>query len=150
MMREFREFARRGNMMDMTVGVIMGTAFGQVTRSLISDIIMPPLGLFMQADFSDLYVLLREGARAAPYTSLADARDAGAVVIAYGSFTNAILSFLTVAVAMFIVVRGINRLRRPEEKARAPEPTRECEFCFSRISPRALRCPHCTSRLSTG
>lgn len=149
MLKDFKEFIVRGNVVDMGVGIIIGASFGSIVKSLVDDIIMPPVGLLLGGvDFSNLFVLLRAGAPGAPYGSLADAQAAGAVTINYGLFINAIVSFLIVALAMFVLIRGINRLKR-EEQAPAAEPaTKECSYCLSTIPIKATRCPHCTSELS--
>lgn len=145
MLKEFREFAMRGNVVDMAVGIIIGAAFGAIVKSLVDDVIMPPIGMILgNVDFSNLFLVLKEGAAAAaPYASLADARKAGAVTINYGVFINAVISFVIVAFAVFILIKNINRLKKEEP---APEPnTRECPYCLSAIPLKATRCPHCTS-----
>lgn len=129
MLKEFREFAMRGNVVDMAVGIIIGGAFGTIVSSLVNDVLMPPIGVMLgNVDFTELFLVVREGASApAPYATLAAAREAGAAVIAYGVFFNAIISFLIVAFAVFMLVRGMNRLRRQREAAPAapPEPPRQ-------------------------
>jgi large conductance mechanosensitive channel len=149
MFKEFREFAVKGNMIDMAVGIIIGAAFGTIVRSLVDDILMPPLGMLIgNVDFENLFLVLREGATAAaPYATLADARAAGAVTMNYGIFINNIVSFLIVAWAVFLLVRMINRLRREEQVAPAAPTERACPFCFKPISTRAVRCPNCTSQV---
>jgi len=153
MLREFKEFIMRGNVLDMAVGIVIGVAFGAIITSLVRDIIMPPIGLLLgDADFSNLFVVLREGTTASPYTSLADAQAAGAVTINYGVFVMTIVSFIIIAFAIFMVVRSINRMRRrleaPKVETTPAEPTtKECPFCFTSISVRASRCPNCTSQL---
>lgn len=113
----------RGNMVDMAVGIIIGAAFGTIVQSLVGDVIMPPIGLALgNIDFSNLFVLLKEGAAAGPYASLADAQKAGAVTINYGKFLNTIISFIIVAFAMFLLIRGINSMKKQEEAAPAPPP----------------------------
>jgi large conductance mechanosensitive channel len=151
MLQEFKEFIAKGNVMDMAIGVIMGTAFGAIVKSLVSDVIMPPIGLLLGGvDFANLYILLEEGDPGKPYASLADAQAAGAVSINYGVFIDTIISFLIVALVIFIVVRYINQLKRKEEPAPPAEPTtKECPFCLSSIAIKATRCPHCTSELPT-
>ncbi len=149
MLKEFKEFAMRGNVLDMAVGIIMGVAFGTIVNSLVTDVIMPPIGLLLgNIDFSNLFVVLREGTKApAPYESLAAAKAAGATSINYGVFVNTVITFLIVAFAVFLLIRSINRLKRQEE-APAPVPaTKECTYCFSTIPVKATRCPHCTSEL---
>ena len=145
MLKEFREFAMRGNVVDMAVGIIIGVAFGAIVQSLVADVIMPPIGLILgNVDFSNLFVVLKEGAAVAPYASLAEAQKAGAVTINYGKFLNAVVSFVIVAFAVFMLIRAINQLKRKEEAAPT---TKECPQCFSAISIKAKRCPNCTSQL---
>jgi large conductance mechanosensitive channel len=149
MLKEFKEFAMRGNVVDMAVGIIIGAAFGTIVKSLVSDVIMPPIGLALgNVDFSNLFIILKHGAEiAGPYASLADAQAAGAVSLNYGTFINTIISFIIVAFAVFMLIRSINRLKRKEE-APPPEPTtKECPHCFSTIPIKATRCPMCTSEL---
>lgn len=147
MFKEFKEFAMRGNVVDMAVGIIIGGAFGTIVKSLVNDVMMPPLGLLLGGvDFTNFFVVLKDGASAAPYKALAEAQAAGAVTINYGIFLNAVISFLIVAFAVFLLIKGINRLRR--EEAAAPATTRECPFCCSTIAIQATRCPHCTSALA--
>ena len=150
MLKEFREFAVRGNVVDMAVGIIIGGAFGTLVKSLVSDVLMPPLGLLIGgADFSDFFVVLREGTKApGPYATLAGAQQAGAVTLSYGLFINTIISFVIVAFAVFMLVKGINRLRREHEETPPAEPTtKTCPYCFSVIPVNATRCPQCTSEL---
>lgn len=128
MFKEFKEFAMRGNVVDMAVGIIIGAAFGTIVKSLVSDVIMPPIGLALgDVDFSNLFRVLKEGTPAGPYAALVEAQEAGAVTINYGLFINTIISFLIVAFAVFLVIRAINNMRRKEEEAPpAPaEPTKE-------------------------
>jgi len=148
MMKEFKEFAVKGNVADMAVGIIIGAAFGTIVKSLVSDVIMPPIGLLLgNVDFANLFVVLKQGTPPGPYTALADASGAGAVTLNYGVFINTIISFLIVAFAVFILIRNINRLKRKEE-APAPAPTtKDCPFCYSSIPIKATRCPNCTSQL---
>jgi large conductance mechanosensitive channel len=149
MIREFREFAVKGNVVDMAVGIIIGAAFGGIVKSLVADVIMPPIGLLLgNVDFSNLFIVLKHGAEAATYASLADAQAAGAVTLNYGVFLNTVISFLIVALAVFVLVKNINRLKRQEAPAPAAPTTRECPHCFSTISIKATRCPNCTSTLS--
>jgi large conductance mechanosensitive channel len=151
MLKEFREFALKGNVVDMAVGIIIGGAFGALVNSLVNDLLMPPLGLLLKGvDFSNLFVLLKDGTQPGPYIALADAKTAGAVTLNYGLFVNALIGFLIMAFAVFLVVRSINRLRRMTEKSAAPAvvpQTKECPFCFSTIPLKAVRCPNCTSQL---
>ncbi len=146
MFKEFKEFAMRGNMLDMAVGIIIGAAFGTIVGSLVADVLTPPLGLLMgNVDFSNLFVVLKQGSTAGPYLTLAEAQKAGAVTINYGIFLNQILNFIIVAFAVFMLVRSVNKLRR-EKPAPPAEPTsKECPYCFSAIAIKATRCPHCTS-----
>ncbi|HSJ23607.1 MAG TPA: large-conductance mechanosensitive channel protein MscL [Longimicrobiales bacterium] len=148
-MKEFREFAVKGNVVDMAVGIIIGAAFGTIVKSLVDDVIMPGVGLLLGGvSFENFFWVLREGAEAAgPYATLEAAQAAGAVTVNYGVFINTLVSFLIVALAVFFLVRGINRLRR-EEAVEPEAPTdRPCPFCASTISIKAVRCPHCTSAL---
>ncbi len=148
MLKEFKEFAMRGNVIDMAVGIIIGGAFGTIVKSLVNDVIMPPIGLLLGGvDFADLFITLKQGVVAGPYLTLASAQEAGAVTISYGLFINAVISFLIVAFAVFLLIRSINRLKR-EEEAPAAEPTeRDCPFCLSSVPLKATRCSHCTSAL---
>ena len=148
MFKEFKEFAMRGNVVDMAVGIIIGAAFGLIVKSLVADIIMPPIGLLLgNVDFSNLFVVLKEGATPGPFLALADAQKAGAVTINYGMFINTVINFLIVAFAIFMLIRGLNKLKR-EEAAPVEEPTtKECSHCFSTIPIKASRCPFCTSEL---
>jgi large conductance mechanosensitive channel len=151
MLKEFREFALRGNVLDMAVGIIIGAAFGTIVNSLVQDVIMPPIGLLLgNVDFSNIFVVLREGKVAGPYASVAAAKSAGAVTINFGVFINTIISFLIVAFAVFLLIRTINRLRRQEEAPPAVPTTKECTYCFSSIPIKATRCPQCTSELKAG
>jgi large conductance mechanosensitive channel len=147
MLKEFKAFIMRGNVLDLAVGIIIGAAFGTIVKSLVDDVIMPPIGLALgNVDFSNLFLLLKEGAKAAPpYASLADAKAAGAVTINYGQFINNVVTFIIVAFAVFVVVRAANRLR-PPEAAEAPN-TRDCPYCRMPIPVAATRCPQCTSEL---
>jgi large conductance mechanosensitive channel len=147
MLKEFKAFIMRGNVLDLAVGIIIGAAFGTIVKSLVDDVLMPPIGLALgNVDFSNLFVLLKEGAKAAPpYASLADAKAAGAVTINYGQFINNVVTFIIVAFAVFLVVRAANRLR-PPEAAEAPN-TRDCPYCRMPIPVAATRCPQCTSEL---
>ncbi|HAG10826.1 MAG TPA: large conductance mechanosensitive channel protein MscL [Desulfotomaculum sp.] len=142
MLKEFREFIARGNVLDMAVGIIVGVAFGKIITSLVNDIIMPVVGLLLgKMDFSNLFVNLS----GTHYKTLAQAQAAGAATINYGLFINTILDFIIVAFIIFLIVRQFNRLKRKEKTV---EPTtRECPFCFSTISLKAVRCPNCTSQL---
>lgn len=153
MLKEFKEFIARGNVLDMTVGIVVGTAFAAIAKSLASDVIMPPIGLILgKVDFGNLFLVIKEGATAGPYTTLADAQAAGAVTLNYGVFLNSVVSFLIVAFAVFLIVRSVNKLHRkaaeaPATEAPAAPTTQECPFCRVEISLQAVRCPHCTSHL---
>lgn len=146
MFEEFKKFAMRGNVVDMAVGIIVGGAFGVIAKSLVSDVLMPPVGLLLGGvDFSDLFLVLQPGDPVGPYDLLAEAQAAGAVTINYGAFANTIITFLIVAFAVFLVIRAINRLQTAEAPA-APT-TKDCRYCASSIPLAATRCPHCTSEL---
>jgi large conductance mechanosensitive channel len=148
MFKEFKEFAVRGNVVDMAVGIIIGAAFGTIVQSLVADVVMPPIGLLLAGvDVADLFVLLRDGAPAGPYDTLADAREAGAVTLNYGAFINTVISFVIVAFAVFMVIRAINRMRREEEAPPEEQTTKECTYCATAIPINAVRCPHCTSEV---
>lgn len=149
MLREFKEFAMRGNVVDMAVGIIIGGAFGTIVKSLVDDVLMPPIGLLLGGvDFSNFFLVLRQGAKLGPYTHLADAKAVGAVSINYGLFINSIISFVIVAFAVFLLVRTINRLRREGKTPAAPD-TKECPYCLSAIALKATRCPRCTSQMAS-
>ena len=151
MLKEFKEFALRGNVMDMAVGIIIGAAFSSIVNSLVNDILMPPFGwLLGGVDFDNFYLTIKSGTPAGPYLSLGDAQVAGAVTVNYGLFINSMISFLLVALAMFLLIRSVNRLQKSgEEDQIESEPTiRDCPFCFSSISTHASRCPNCTSQLN--
>jgi large conductance mechanosensitive channel len=149
MLTEFRKFAMRGNVLDMAVGIIIGAAFGTIVNSLVSDVIMPPIGLLLgNVDFSNLFIVLRSGTTPGPYQSLAAAKAAGAVSLNYGIFINTIISFLIVSFSVFILIRNVNKLKAKEEAAAAVPTVKECPYCFSAIPIKAIRCPHCTSQLS--
>jgi large conductance mechanosensitive channel len=137
-LKEFRDFAARGNVIDLAVGVIIGAAFGKIIASLVADIIMPPIGMVLGGvDFSNMFIALN----GAHYATLADAKAAAAPTINYGLFINAVFEFLIVAFVIFLLVQQINRLKEP-----VPEtPMRDCPFCLSKIPAKATRCPHCTS-----
>ncbi|HSB08345.1 MAG TPA: large conductance mechanosensitive channel protein MscL [Blastocatellia bacterium] len=145
MLKEFKEFVMRGNVMDLAIGIIIGAAFGKIITSFVSDVLMPPIGLLLgKVDFSNLYINLSGG----HYDTLKAAKEAGAATINYGLFLGTIVDFLIVAFAIFIVIRQINRMKRKEEEA-APA-TKECTYCRSDISINAVKCPHCTSELREG
>ena len=147
MFKEFREFAMRGNVVDMAVGIIIGGAFGTIVKSLVNDVIMPPIGLLMGGvDFKDFLVILRQGEKVAgPYKSLADANAAGAVTLNYGVFVNALISFLIVAFAVFLLVKAVNRMTPKPVPVPSEPTTKECPYCCSAVPLKATRCPQCTS-----
>jgi large conductance mechanosensitive channel len=142
--REFRDFAMRGNMLDMAVGIIIGASFGRIVSSLVTDILMPPIGLLAgKSDFSNKFINLSGHV----YATLAEAKAAGAATINYGAFLNAVFDFLIVAFAIFLLIRQVNRLKGADKP---PSPTtRDCPYCFSAVAMKATRCPHCTSALAT-
>lgn len=147
MLKEFKEFAMRGNIVDMAVGIVMGVAFGAVVKSFVDDILMPPIGLLLgNVDFSSLFITLKAGSVPAPYASPEAAKAAGAVTVNYGVFINTIVSFIIIAFAVFLVVKQINYLRRTEEAAPAPD-KKSCPYCLSQIPIGAVRCAQCTSDL---
>ncbi len=149
MWQDFKSFLMRGNVLDLAVAVVIGAAFGGVVKSLVDDMIMPPIGLALgRVDFSNLYLLLQDGTKSAPpYASLAAAKDAGAVTLNYGVFLNSVIGFLIVAAAVFALVRVASRMARKPAPV-APN-SRNCPFCASAIPLAATRCPHCTSQLAT-
>jgi len=150
MIKEFRDFVMKGNVVDMAVGIIIGAAFTSVVNSLVADILMPPIGLLLgKVDFTNLFLVLREGKVTGPYSSLASAKASGAVTFNYGVFVNAIISFIIVAFAVFVLIRNINRLKRRQEAAAEPPAIKECPYCLSPIPLNAVRCAHCTSQLKT-
>jgi len=151
MLKEFKAFIMRGNVVDMAVGIIIGAAFGAIVTSLVNDVIMPPIGMVLgNIDFSDLMIVLKQGAVPGPYDSLAAAKEAGAVTLNYGAFINTLIIFLIIAlVVFFFIVRPITRLSAREKAAepKAAPTTRECPFCCIAIPIQAKRCPNCTSQL---
>ena len=141
MLKEFRQFAMRGSVIDLAVGVIIGAAFGKIVTSFVSDVLMPPIGLLLgNVDFSSLFIALNGQA----YASLAEAQAAGAPTLNYGLFINTVIDFVIVAFAIFLLIRAINRMHRP---APADATTKDCPYCFSAIPVKATRCPQCTSQL---
>lgn len=145
MFKEFKEFAVKGNVVDMAVGIIIGGAFGTIVQSMVADVLMPPIGLLLGGvDFSNLFLVLKGGQEGAAYASVAQAQAAGAVTVNYGIFLNKVISFLIVAFAVFMLIKGINSLRREEP---ASPTARECPYCLSSIALQATRCPHCTSEI---
>jgi len=150
MFKEFKEFALKGNVLDLAVGIVIGAAFTSIVNSLVADIIMPPIGLLLgKVDFSNLFLVLSDGKTPGPYATLAAAKAAGAVSINIGLFLNALISFAIVAFAVFLLVKGFNQLRRQKDAAQAPVTTKECPRCLSVIPLAATRCPHCTSELGS-
>jgi large conductance mechanosensitive channel len=146
MFKEFKAFAMRGNVVDMAVGIIIGGAFGLVVKVLVSDVLMPPIGLALGGvDFSNLFFVLQDGTPMGPYAALADAQAAGAVSINYGVWLNTIISFIIVAFAVFLLIRAMNRLQKQEEAA--PATTKKCQHCISEIPIEATRCAFCTATL---
>lgn len=149
MFKEFKDFAMRGSVLDMAVGIIIGAAFGTIVSSLVADVLMPPIGLLLgNVDFSNLFIVLASGQAAGPYLTVQAARDAGAVTLNYGQFINHIISFLIVAFALFMVIRGMNRMKRKAEAPPAAPTTKDCPFCSTAIPIKAVRCPNCTSNLT--
>ena len=146
MLKEFKEFAMKGNVIDMAVGIIIGAAFGTIIKSLVDDVLMPPIGLLLgNVDFSNFFLVIKEGKVAGPYASLAAAKAAGAVSVNIGVFINTIISFLIVAFSVFLVIKNVNRFKKIPPP---PDPTtKECPFCFTSIPIKATRCPHCTTEL---
>ncbi|HEX9024055.1 MAG TPA: large-conductance mechanosensitive channel protein MscL [Geobacteraceae bacterium] len=144
MFKEFKEFAMKGNVIDMAVGIIIGAAFGKIVTSFVNDIMTPPIGRFIgKMDFTNMFINLSDK----DYATLAEAKKAGAATINYGLFLNAMIDFLIVAFALFLLIRQINRMKREEP---APDPVvKECSFCCSSIPIKAQRCPQCTSELTT-
>jgi len=150
-LKDFRDFAMRGNVVDMAVGITVGAAFTSIVKSVVDDVIMPPIGLLLgNVDFSNLFVVLKQGGKApGPYTNIAQAHAAGAVTLNYGLFINSLISFLIVAIAVFILVRAVQRAQRQLDKETEPPPpdSKDCPYCFSSINIKAARCPNCTSQL---
>ncbi len=144
MLKEFREFAMRGSVLDMAVGIIVGAAFGKIVTSLVNDVLMPPIGLVLgKVDFSNLFIDMSGH----QYAKLAEAKVAGAATINYGLFLNTVIDFLIVAFVIFLLVRQINRIKRQPEAVPASPITRECPRCLMAIPIKATRCPYCTSEL---
>jgi large conductance mechanosensitive channel len=141
---EFKEFIQRGNVIDLAVGVIIGASFGKITTSLVDDVLMPPLGLVIgKVNFSDLFINLSS----TTYSSLAEAKKAGAPTINYGSFILTLIDFILISLVVFLLIKQINRLSKPPEVAAAPVTTKACPRCFSEIPLKATRCPNCTSEI---
>ena len=148
MLKEFRDFAMKGNVVDLAVGIILGVAFGGIISSLVADLLMPPIGLLLgDVDFSNLFLVLKEGALPSPYASVTNAGELGAISINYGLFINTLVNFLIVAFAMFVLVRAVNRSGSQAEESETKPENRECPYCLSTISIKATRCAFCTSKL---
>ncbi len=148
MLKEFKEFAVKGNMVDMAVGIVIGAAFGGIIKSLVADVLMPPIGLLLgNVDFSNLFLVLKEGSTLGPFATIDAAKEAGAVTLNYGVFVNTIVNFLIIAFSIFFVVRAINRAKRQEVAPPAEPTTKDCPHCLSAIPIKATRCGHCTSEL---
>ena len=146
MLKEFKEFAMRGNVLDMAVGITIGAAFGKIISSFVADVLMPPIGLLLgNVDFSNLFVTLS----GATFKTLEEARKAGAVTINYGVFLNTVLDFLIVAFAIFLLIKQVNRLKREEVAPPAAPTTKDCPFCLTAVPIKAVKCAHCTSELRT-
>lgn len=148
MLKEFKEFAMRGNVIDMAVGIIIGAAFGTIVKSLVDDILMPPIGLLLgNVDFSNLFLVIKAGKAFGPYETLAAAKAAGAVTVNIGVFLNTVIGFLIVAFSVFLVIKQLNALKKKEVAAPAVPTTKACPFCLSSVPLKATRCPQCTSDL---
>lgn len=144
MLKEFKEFALRGNMLDLAVGVIIGGAFNSIVKSLVDDVIMPVISLFTgKIDFTNLFIALDGG----KYTTLAAAQEAGAATLNYGSFISGVINFIIMAFVVFLIVKAINKLKKTEETVAAEPTTKTCPYCKSEIHIKATKCPHCTSSL---
>ncbi len=148
MFKAFKDFAIRGNVIDMAVGIIIGSAFGTIVKSLVDDVIMPPIGFLLGGvDFSNLFIILKEGTSPKPYASLSLAQEAGAVTLNIGVFINTIVSFLIIAFVVFLLIRGIQKLQVEEETLPVEPTTKKCPYCITEIPIKAIRCPSCTSEL---
>ncbi|HEY3382867.1 MAG TPA: large-conductance mechanosensitive channel protein MscL [Vicinamibacterales bacterium] len=144
MLKEFKEFAMKGNVLDMAVGIVIGAAFGKIVTSFVNDVLMPPIGMLLgKIDFSNLFVTLSGGS----FATVAEAKAKGAVTLNYGLFVNSVIDFLIVAFAIFLVIKQINRMRATAPAPAAPA-TKECPFCTSAIAVKAVRCPQCTADIS--
>jgi len=144
MLKEFKAFVMRGNVLDMAIGIVIGVAFGKIVTSFVNDVVMPPIGLLLgEVDFSNLFIDLSGKS----YATLAEAKAAGAAAVKYGVFLNTVVDFIIVAFVIFLLVRQINRMERQEEAAPASPTTKECPYCLSSIAIKATRCSHCTSEL---
>ncbi len=148
MMNEFKKFVMRGSVIDMAVGIIIGGAFTKIVNSMVADVMMPPLGLLIgKVDFSNWFVVIKQGTTAGPYATIAEAQSAGATTMNLGLFLNAIISFIIVAFCIFLLIKAINKLNSPKEQAPIPVTTKKCPYCCSEIALEATRCPHCTSEI---
>ena len=149
MMKEFKEFAIKGNVIDMAVGIVIGAAFGTIVKSFVADVIMPPIGLLLGGvDFSNMFMVIKDGAGgAATFATMAEAHAAGAVTLNYGPFINTIISFLIIAFAIFLVIKNINKLKKEKPEPEAVPTTKDCPQCYSTINIKAVKCPNCTSPL---
>ena len=148
MMNEFKKFVMRGSVIDMAVGIIIGGAVTKIVNSMVADVMMPPLGLLIgKVDFSNWFVVIKQGTTAGPYATIAEAQSAGATTMNLGLFLNAIISFVIVAFCIFLLIKAINKLNSPKEQAPIPVSTKKCPYCCSEIALEATRCPHCTSEI---
>ncbi len=152
MWQEFKDFIQRGNVLDMAVGIAVGTAFKSVVTSMVNDLIMPPISLLLgTADFTNLFIVLRRGKEAGPYVTLQAAGDAGAVTLNYGVFINTVVSFFIIAFAIFLILQVVQRaMPKPEEEPVPAPTTKKCPYCQTDIPIDAVRCPNCTSELEGG
>lgn len=149
MLKEFKDFAMRGNVLDMAVGIVIGAAFGGIVKSFVADILMPPIGMMLgNVDFGEMFLVLKQGATAGPYETLAAAKEAGAVVMSWGVFVNTIINFIIVAFAIFLLIRNVNKMKKKEEEPAAEPTTKSCPECLSEIPIKATRCAHCTTQLA--
>ncbi len=150
MLKEFKEFAMRGNVVDMAVGIIIGAAFGAIVKSLVDNVLMPPIGLLWgNIDFSNLFIILKQGVTPGPYLTIGEAQQAGAVTLNYGIFINTVVSFIIIAFCVFMLIKGMNQLKR-QQPAPVPVPTtKKCQYCYTDIPLEATRCPNCTSVLTS-
>ena len=148
MMTEFKKFVMRGNVIDMAVGIIIGGAFTKIVNSMVADIMMPPLGLLLgKVDFSNWFIVIKNGTQPGPFATMAEAQAAGATTLNLGLFLNAIISFIIVAFCIFLLIKAINKLNSPKEQAAIPVTTKKCPYCCTDIPLEATRCPHCTSEI---
>lgn len=146
MLKEFKEFAFKGNLVDMAVGIVIGVAFGALINSFVKDVLMPPVGLLLNSDFSNLFAVLREGSVPGPYATIDAAREAGAITLNYGVFINFLINFLIVAFAMFLLLNYVGKALKEKKPAEAAA-LKECPWCLSAIPVAARRCAHCTANL---